>query len=241
MIKFFRKIRYQLLGEGKTGKYLKYAIGEVVLVVIGILIALSINNWNEYRKDRVKETEILQNLSNSLKSNYDHLARKIFYNSGTIKSIDLLLDVLEQSNEFHDTLSYHFTRVGIQYYNLNFSRSGYEAFKNIGFDIVERDSLRNEIINLFEVRYVALEKVAENHKDKSRVRIQNFMLDNFKSIKDDVGYFPNDMQKLSESDYYKEWLASTRSSINWINGMYEGYLKFTLSVLEHITEELEKD
>ena len=50
MIKFFRKIRQNLLMENKTGKYLKYAIGEIVLVVIGILIALSINNWNENRK-----------------------------------------------------------------------------------------------------------------------------------------------------------------------------------------------
>ena len=47
MIKFFRKIRQNLLSEGKTGKYLKYAIGEIILVVIGILIALSINNWND--------------------------------------------------------------------------------------------------------------------------------------------------------------------------------------------------
>jgi len=50
MIKFFRKIRQNLLSEGKTGKYFKYAIGEIILVVIGILIALSINNWNENRK-----------------------------------------------------------------------------------------------------------------------------------------------------------------------------------------------
>ncbi|NRD21844.1 hypothetical protein HNV10_01235 [Winogradskyella litoriviva] len=50
MIKFFRKIRKNLLSEGKTGKYFKYAIGEIVLVVIGIVIALQINNWNEKRK-----------------------------------------------------------------------------------------------------------------------------------------------------------------------------------------------
>ena len=49
MIKFFRKIRQNLLMENKTGKYFKYAIGEIVLVVIGILIALQINNWNEKR------------------------------------------------------------------------------------------------------------------------------------------------------------------------------------------------
>lgn len=52
MIKFFRKIRQNLINEGKTTKYLKYAIGEIVLVVIGILIALSVNNWNQENKDR---------------------------------------------------------------------------------------------------------------------------------------------------------------------------------------------
>jgi hypothetical protein len=52
MIQFFRKIRQNLLLENKTGKYLKYAIGEIVLVVIGILIALSINNWNEISKNK---------------------------------------------------------------------------------------------------------------------------------------------------------------------------------------------
>ena len=59
MIKFFRKIRFDLLGKNKTGKYFKYAIGEIVLVVIGILIALQINNWNEVRKTNNKEQVLL--------------------------------------------------------------------------------------------------------------------------------------------------------------------------------------
>ena len=66
MIKFFRKIRQDLLNEGKTAKYFKYAIGEIVLVVIGILIALQINNWNENQKSEKDEryvlTEVLKNL-----------------------------------------------------------------------------------------------------------------------------------------------------------------------------------
>jgi hypothetical protein len=57
MIKFFRKIRQNLLSEGKTGKYFKYAIGEIILVVIGILIALQINNWNENRKNKIAEAD----------------------------------------------------------------------------------------------------------------------------------------------------------------------------------------
>jgi hypothetical protein len=57
MIKYFRKIRHKLLSENKLSKYLLYAIGEIVLVVIGILIALQINNWNEEKKHQ-KELQI---------------------------------------------------------------------------------------------------------------------------------------------------------------------------------------
>ena len=66
MIKFFRNIRQSLLNEGKTTKYLKYALGEIVLVVIGILIALQINNWNEGRKQQQAETEFLKGIKNDL-------------------------------------------------------------------------------------------------------------------------------------------------------------------------------
>ena len=55
MIKFFRKIRYDLMEKNKTGKYLKYAIGEIILVVIGILIALTINDWNDQNKNTKSE------------------------------------------------------------------------------------------------------------------------------------------------------------------------------------------
>ena len=59
MIKFFRKIRQNLLSEGKTVKYFKYAIGEIILVVIGILVALSVNKKNESRKEKIEEEKIL--------------------------------------------------------------------------------------------------------------------------------------------------------------------------------------
>ena len=58
MIKFFRRIRQKLLSESKFSKYLLYAIGEIVLVMIGILLALQVNTWNEQKKDWGKRTEI---------------------------------------------------------------------------------------------------------------------------------------------------------------------------------------
>src|SRR5690606_1996502 len=65
-IKIFRNIRQKLLKEGKTTNYLKYAIGEIILVVIGILIALSINNWNANRIERHKESVYLKNIKRDL-------------------------------------------------------------------------------------------------------------------------------------------------------------------------------
>ncbi|MCC1483958.1 DUF6090 family protein [Winogradskyella immobilis] len=77
MIKFFRHIRKSLLMENKTGKYFKYAIGEIILVVIGILIALQINNWNENRKERVQEQALLVQLQSEFNSNIKQLDEKI--------------------------------------------------------------------------------------------------------------------------------------------------------------------
>lgn len=75
MIKFFRKIRQGLLSENKFRKYLIYAIGEIVLVVIGILIALSINNWNENNKSTKSENKALLDLKKEFTSNMNELFR----------------------------------------------------------------------------------------------------------------------------------------------------------------------
>jgi hypothetical protein len=88
MIKFFRHIRKQLLSENKTGKYFKYAIGEIVLVMIGILLALQVSNWNQDRKDRISERKLLDNIHR------DFIQNKISFDS--IKAINYLgLNALE--------------------------------------------------------------------------------------------------------------------------------------------------
>ena len=77
MIKFFRKIRQNLLMQNKTGKYFKYAVGEIVLVVIGILIALQINNWNTYKIERSKEDNYLINLKRDFISQLEIIERNL--------------------------------------------------------------------------------------------------------------------------------------------------------------------
>ena len=77
MIKFFRLIRQNLLNEGKVAKYFKYAIGEIVLVVIGILIALQVNDWNETRKSKENQIAYLNNLKKEVLQNNKDLLIKI--------------------------------------------------------------------------------------------------------------------------------------------------------------------
>ncbi|MGB4839475.1 MAG: DUF6090 family protein [Saprospiraceae bacterium] len=93
MIKLFRKIRQNLLNNGQTTKYLKYAIGEIVLVVLGILIALSINNWNEQSKERKQSRRYLTEIMKDLGSDtfqFDYIIKSIS------EVIDIELDALNK-------------------------------------------------------------------------------------------------------------------------------------------------
>lgn len=77
MIKFFRKIRQRLLTENKFSRYLIYALGEIILVVLGILIALQINNWNEERKDQLRLNNHYEELISELKNDRNRLGQII--------------------------------------------------------------------------------------------------------------------------------------------------------------------
>ena len=94
MIKFFRKIRQNLLMENKTGKYFKYAIGEIILVVIGILIALSINNWNEDRKNRILEKYYLERIIEDLEADNDEINNVVKRGFGQVSTAVSILNVM---------------------------------------------------------------------------------------------------------------------------------------------------
>lgn len=99
MIKFFRHIRKSLLMENKTSKYFKYAIGEILLVVIGILIALQINNWNEKRKLSIKESVYLNDLKIDLQQSQKSLNRVIKKSKRVAKTVDTLADLIKKNGD----------------------------------------------------------------------------------------------------------------------------------------------
>ncbi|WP_179345529.1 DUF6090 family protein [Winogradskyella ursingii] len=102
MIKFFRHIRQSLIMENKTGKYLKYAIGEIILVVIGILIALQINNWNENQKLRNQEIAYLNNLKGDLQTQLNMLDVYIDYENIIIDHSNDIIEHYELNGGFNN-------------------------------------------------------------------------------------------------------------------------------------------
>jgi len=91
MITFFRRIRQKIANDNQFFRYSRYAIGEIVLVVIGILIALQINNWNESRKQSISEKEFITNIKRDLKRDRDY--------------IDLVIDLLKPKIEAYNILN----------------------------------------------------------------------------------------------------------------------------------------
>ena len=78
MIKFFRKIRQKLLSENRFSKYLLYAFGEIILVMVGILLALQVNNWNESRKKEQAEIQLYKKILTDLNSEREVIETKIY-------------------------------------------------------------------------------------------------------------------------------------------------------------------
>ena len=137
--------------KNKTGKYLKYAIGEIVLVVIGILIALQINNWNQKRLDRSFELTMLSEIRSSLESDLNYYEG--FKNRVERKSqgIQELLTMIASNKTYPDTVllkSYNKMVFGNLF---DYNKGGYEGLKSVGLDKISNDSLRKELILIYEV------------------------------------------------------------------------------------------
>jgi hypothetical protein len=99
MLKFFRRIRQNLLFQGKTSRYFKYAIGEIVLVVIGILIALQINTWNKERIEQKKEHTYLTNIKRDLQHQLDSIDIHLSYEKKYIENAKPFLDTYFENDK----------------------------------------------------------------------------------------------------------------------------------------------
>lgn len=155
MIKFFRRIRQKLLSENKFSKYLIYAIGEIILVVIGILIALQINNWNAAQKRNNEEQKLLLELHSNLNQDIEDHEVNIQFNREIALSADYIIETIETRAAWNDTMQKHYGHL-LRHGLSTFNTSAYDNLKSKGFDLIRNDSIRIALTNLHGITYTAI-------------------------------------------------------------------------------------
>jgi hypothetical protein len=239
MIKFFRKIRQNLLSENKFSKYLLYAIGEIFLVFIGIAMALQFNNWNEDRKTRKKEQQVLTEIISDLEFTLQDIDRVINTRINNLKrninSTNTIIDVLKTDKPYHDSLAYHFRAINA-YDDIHFKTSGYQSIVSIGTDLIEDPKLRSAI-GEFHTSTINQTKGSfeEVHMD-----FYSYMIDYYRKYFTTV-IISNSIDKMVPNDF--EGLKGDREYIQSLNaflGVNSAYLE-TLSEVNEEAKQLKKD
>ena len=221
--------------DNKPLKYMRYAIGEIALVVIGILIALSINNWNELKKDEIIERKLLNELIENLEFNVSNLKSILSDFKNDDESSVLIITVIEHKLNYNDTLDYHFTRSLFAKAIYSLSSVGYESMKNTGFHIVRNDQLKNEIINLFESTYRKT-KIFEN----SLPDLSDFINKHFMHAPKGWSYKPFDFDDLVKDREFRSMINLIKASRGVIRWSYEESLKESQGIIQLIKDELNK-
>jgi hypothetical protein len=237
MLKFFRKIRQQLLAESKFSKYLIYALGEIVLVVIGILIAVQINDWNEDRKAGIRELKVLKNLKEDIRHNASRLKEVYSYDSLICERNKTLLRILQEPrSEYHDSLQVYFGTIS-RYDVFAPRRMAYEALKSEGLELISNEELRSAIILLYDESYLlntlVLDMRREIHITSNTLLTKRFF------TQEQVGFrMPNDFNALkTDSEFLNNLSYILAEGGNFLRH-YRNILSGTQSVEAKIAEEI---
>lgn len=262
MIKFFRKIRQQLLSENKFSKYLIYGIGEIILVVIGILIALQLNNLNERTKSEAKEIEILYDLKASLEADLISYNRVLDSGERTKSSMEIILAHLETDLPYSDSLKFHFARTtGTWMARANVSV--FESLKSEGLTLISNKELRKELVEFYDAFVIRQKELNNRYRDLIDEGSANILITRFDQLwksnydswieKNDFADIdftidglisemtPIDYEKLKDDQEYLYFLKSLKNRRFWfVEIENKSIKKVIIRILKNIELELEK-
>ena len=229
-----------MLIKNKFSKYLIYAIGEIVLVVIGILIALQINNWNEERKYKNLEIITLIEIQKGLKQALKENERSEKANLLTIENYEVLLEHFDKKLPYSQSLNTNF-RVLLGWQEPDFNYSGFEIFKSRGPDLISNDSIKIKLLEIYEekIQYLV------NDHNKTEWNYNNtvmtpFYTDNFESDPKGFSAIPNDYLKLMNNQQFKNKLTYLMAIRNY-GVRYSKQLSILIKdLINDITNEIDR-
>jgi len=230
MIKFFRRIRFDLMEKNKTTKYLKYAIGEIVLVVIGILIALQINTWNEKRKDFSNSRDYIIEFKNDLISDSIRITRGIAIMDTLVRIDKWVLHKTEYTFPDIDSI---LLAMGDDYHDLEINDRTFNTIQNSGNSkLTGYDSLFKKLSHY----YIETSKRMRAHTEWDEKEVtdgQEYMKELKKTIERKNNYIRENIRTLDESEFpmttnvneQAELIISFATSVQGRNHFKENYIR----------------
>lgn len=254
MLRFFKRIRQSFLEKGNFNRYTIYAIGEIILVVIGILVALQINNWSTDNKTRKKELIYLENINQDLKLNLISLNHFIDVRNETIKSVELLLAYFEgKPLENLDEFVFHNFNVMVWFPFIQNANTYNELINSGNFAIISNKDIKNEIQDM-QTNYGTIAFVeGEMQQDYERYLYEVFfnLVDlntTFKNYDNQITGGPVDpeltmdkseAESVLKSNLFKSGLVLAKYNSAVLVGEYQNMIERTKTLIEHIDKERE--
>lgn len=225
--------------------WIKYCF-EVLVVTIGVLFAVFINNWNENRKNKQTELSILEELVQELQSDLGTLQCNIDKHTKAKESCKIILSILEENGEYTDSLAKHFAAT--HYYTVSFSKRGaYESLKTMGFETISNEDLRIRLIDLYEQWFRIVRVNQEILTSEIQNLKRNFNQDHFKQfLIFDVDHVQNlyagqmipiDFSSLKHNVQYSYHLNSLHASHSFVLLQ----MNYTIDIINSILDELNNE
>jgi len=208
--------------------------------MIGILLALQVSDWNQARKDRGQEIELLQDVVDTLELNQQMLEGYISLIDRSNQSTEIILSAIENKTDYDGSLDKSILHSFEQWSQSFVSEVGFEGLKNAGLDIVQSDTLRKELVNLFENTYpIRRENIEVWQTDQ---QILKYMDENFtwhgEDISDKDSMSPKDWNAVMNDDYFYSILKRLSTQRMFIQNNQRECLEETVRILALVNAEL---
>jgi hypothetical protein len=227
-------------------KYLFYSIGEILLIVIGILVAFQLDQWQNDRAQRKLEIQTLIEIKEGFRRDVRDIKFNIFLHESSSQSCKIVLDYFEKDFPYNDSLAQHFGRI-LWYSRLTINQGAFETLKSRGLDLIGNVKLREDIIRMCENYYTGI-KIFEkdtflDESYVSEVIGKRFDKTEISKISDDGKVLagtmiPHDFEKLKRD---KDYIHVVKTQLSKNDFLIKWFMEKTVKNLEQLTTDVDKE